>query len=106
MARLTDDVPVNQRVSIRLLGGFEVTVDGVAVPDAAWTRRQATTLVKVLALAPDRRLHREQVIDTLWPDSAVEEAAPRLHKVAHYARRVLGPEGIVLQRELVSLLPR
>ena len=52
-----------------------------------WTRRHAAALVKVLALAPGRRLHREQIIDLLWPDDTIDEAAPKLHKAAHFARR-------------------
>ena len=43
-----------------------------------WRRRQAAALVKLLALAPRRTLHREQVIDALWPEIPIEEAAPRL----------------------------
>ena len=35
-------------------------------------------------------MHRERVIDALWPDVDVDDAAPRLHKAAHYARRSLG----------------
>ena len=34
-------------VDIKLLGGFEVTVDGVRTPDDAWTRRHAAGLVLV-----------------------------------------------------------
>ncbi|NDL56184.1 AAA family ATPase [Phytoactinopolyspora sp. XMNu-373] len=43
----------------------------------------------------------------LWPDLAVAEAAPRLHKLAHYARRALGDdrEAVVLRGEMVVLLP-
>ena len=55
-----------------------------------WRRRQAASLVKLLALAPRRTLHREQVIDALWPDTAIDDAGPRLHKAAHFARRVAG----------------
>ena len=77
-------------VRITLLGGFEVAVAGTPVPAAQWRRRHAAALVKILALVPGRRLHREQLIDTLWPELTVEEAAPRLHKAAHYARRALG----------------
>ena len=32
------------------------------------------------------------MIEALWPGSAVDAAAPRLHKAAHYARRALGGE--------------
>jgi len=91
---------------IQLLGGFEVVVDGAPVPADRWSRRQVATFVKLLALAPGRRLHREQVIDSLWPGVTVREAGPRLHKVAHYARRALDDDGAVLLRnDLVALLP-
>ena len=39
-------------VHVRLLGRFEVTVDGAMVPAARWTRKHAASLVKVLAIAP------------------------------------------------------
>jgi DNA-binding SARP family transcriptional activator/tetratricopeptide (TPR) repeat protein len=92
-------------VEISLLGRFEVARDGHPVPDSAWTRRQAAALIKILALAPRRQLHREQVMDTLWPDVPVDEAGPRLHKAAHFARRVLGPDSIVLRSASVLLCP-
>jgi len=93
-------------MQIRLLGGFSVVVDGRPVPPADWRRRQAAALVKLLALAPRRVLHREQVIDALWPDLCVEEAAPRLYKAAYYARRVLRhPGALVLSDETVALFP-
>jgi hypothetical protein len=51
-------------------------------------------------------LHREQVIDALWPHLYVGEAAPRLHKAAHYARRGLRqPRALVLSGETVALCP-
>ena len=93
-------------VRITLLGGFEVAVAGTPVPSAQWRRRHAAALVKILALVPGRRLHREQLIDTLWPELTVEEAAPRLHKAAHYARRAMGhPDSVVLAGEMVALWP-
>ncbi|GAA4699389.1 transcriptional activator [Phytohabitans rumicis] len=82
-----------------------MALDGRPVPDAAWTRRQAAALIKILALAPRRQLHREQVIDALWPDVHVDDAGPRLHKAAHFARRVLGPDSVVLRSSSVLLCP-
>src|SRR3954454_4939799 len=93
-------------IQITLLGRFEVRVGGNPVAQAHWTRRQAAALVKLLALAPGHRMHREPLIDLLWPDDTVEEAAPKLHKAAHFARRALGvPAAIVLRGEQVALLP-
>jgi len=79
-------------VHIRLLGGFDVTVDDRSITTQSWRRRSAANLVKLLALQPERRLRREQVIDALWPDLMLDEAAPRLHKAAHYARTAVGRE--------------
>lgn len=94
------------RVEIELLGGFAVRIDGHAVPAGDWRRRDVAALVKRLALAPGRTLHREQVVDALWPDVGLETAVPRLHKAAHYARRVLGdPGAVVLSGSTVALFP-
>ncbi|HLN78760.1 MAG TPA: alpha/beta fold hydrolase [Nocardioidaceae bacterium] len=93
-------------VAINLLGPFRVLVDDREVPADAWTRRDAASLVKLLALRRDRRLHREQVMDLLWPDLGVSEAAPRLHKAAHFGRKALGrSDAVVLHGEMVSLFP-
>lgn len=93
-------------IAIDLLGGFEVTVDGRPIDAAAWGRRHAAGIVKVLALAPGRRLHREQVLDALWPDDTLAEATPKLHKAAHYARRALGvPNAVVARGEQLALCP-
>lgn len=93
-------------VEIRLLGGFEVVVDGVPVSEEGWRRRHGAGLVKLLAINPRRTAHREQVMDALWPDLGPGEAAPRLHKAGHFARKALGrAEGIVVQGETISLFP-
>ena len=93
-------------IDITTLGGFAVTIDNAMVDPAHWRRRHAAALVKILALEPRRTLHRERVIDMLWPDLTIEDAAPRLHKAAHYARRALGGPGtIVLAAESVTLFP-
>jgi DNA-binding SARP family transcriptional activator/tetratricopeptide (TPR) repeat protein len=93
-------------VHIALLGRFEVTVDAVPIVASSWTRRHAAALVKVLAMAAGRRLHREQVIDLLWPDDAIEQAIPKLHKAAHFARRALDvSNAVVLRGDNVMLCP-
>jgi DNA-binding SARP family transcriptional activator len=62
--------------------------------------------VKILALAAGHRLHREQVMDMLWPDELPEVAAPKLHKAAHFARRATGRDDtIVLRSDVVHLFP-
>jgi hypothetical protein len=63
---------------IELLGRFGVRLDGRDVAAAAWVRRSSSSLVTLLALVPGRCLHREQVLDALWPDLRPEEARAAL----------------------------
>jgi DNA-binding SARP family transcriptional activator len=84
-------------VDVRLLDGFSVRLDGVPVDGAAWHRRKSAELVQLLALTPGARLHRERVVDALWPDLPMEQALPRLHKAAHFARKALSPASGVLE---------
>ena len=90
-------------VSVSLLGGFGAEVDGVAVPLKAWRLKKARELVKLLALAPGHRLHREQAMDVLWRDLAPAAAANNLHQAVHVARRTLDAETIELRDEVLSL---
>jgi DNA-binding SARP family transcriptional activator/pimeloyl-ACP methyl ester carboxylesterase len=93
-------------VSVRLLGEFAVRVDGRAVSTDAFARRGAARLVQLLALAPARRRHREQVIDALWPEAEPRLAANQLHKAAHYARRAIGvADAVTLRDDIVALFP-
>jgi DNA-binding SARP family transcriptional activator/pimeloyl-ACP methyl ester carboxylesterase len=98
----TDRAAVDQ---INVLGSFSVVLDGRGVDPSHWRRRSAASLVKALALAPDRRLHREQVIEMLWPEVALPDAAPRLHKAVHFARRALGADALDWMGETLSLFP-
>jgi predicted ATPase len=90
-------------VTIRLLGGFDARVDGEEVPESAWRLKKGRELVKLLALAHGRRLHREQAMDVLWPDRGPNAAANNLNQAVHVARRALGPELIQVRDELISL---
>jgi DNA-binding SARP family transcriptional activator len=90
-------------VRISVLGGFDVWLDDGPVPDQAWRRNRARALVKLLALAPGRRLHREQVMDALWPSLDPEAAAGNLRKAIHFARGALGAEHVRVKGELIAL---
>ena len=87
-----------------LLGGFSAAVEGAPVPTTAWRLKKARELVKLLALAPGHRLHREQVMDVLWRDLAPAAAANNLHQAVYVARRALDPSAIVVREELLQLV--
>jgi DNA-binding SARP family transcriptional activator len=80
------------RLEISLLGRFGAKIDGVSINDNRWSRRSAKSLVKLLALNPHHTLHREQIIDLLWPEDSWETAVNNLNKAIHGARRALEPD--------------
>ncbi len=98
-------------LSIRLLGYFQVTVGRQVIPASAWRLRTSATLVKLLALAPGYQLHREQLMETLWPDAEPKAAARNLRYSLFAARKVMADAGAsssLLQRnrDFISLGPR
>jgi DNA-binding SARP family transcriptional activator len=93
-------------VRIELLGRFDVVVDGSVTGAGTLGRRQASGLLKLLALTPGRAMHRERLLDLLWPDDDIDEALPKLHKAAHFARRACDHvDAVVFRGDLVQLFP-
>jgi predicted ATPase/DNA-binding SARP family transcriptional activator/DNA-binding CsgD family transcriptional regulator len=64
--------------------------------------RKAASLVKLLALAPWHHLHREQAMETLWPELGRVAASNNLRQALHSARRALEPDSLVGSRYLAS----
>jgi predicted ATPase/DNA-binding SARP family transcriptional activator len=93
---------VRRAVRIALLGGFTVSVDG-AVAQAPWRLRKAKTIVKLLALVPNHRIHRDVLIEQLWPEVDPAVGANNLHQALHAARRVVGTDNLLLRGEIVAL---
>lgn len=83
---------LDRRLHLGLLGGFRVErPQGVAMV-TNWHRNSAKTLLKLLAISSRHALHREQVMDILWPDSGFKSALNNLAKALHAARHTLEPD--------------
>lgn len=103
---LWSQLPVSQACAVKLLGDFAVEVDGYRIPRESWSHQRGADLVKLLALAPQHRLHREQLMEHLWPDLGPERSAANLRKAVHYARRGLGGKhAIGIQGDMLVLWP-
>ncbi|HWQ15617.1 MAG TPA: BTAD domain-containing putative transcriptional regulator, partial [Roseiflexaceae bacterium] len=96
---------------IELLGGFRIRIGDEVIAAEIWRRRKVRSLIKLLALAHGYRLHREQLMDLLWPDADPQAALNSLHQALYLARRILEPGGsargryLLLQHESVTLAP-
>jgi predicted ATPase/DNA-binding SARP family transcriptional activator/DNA-binding NarL/FixJ family response regulator len=98
-----------EAIRIRLLGGFEVTVGARTIEEGAWRLRKAANLLKLLALAAGNRLHREQVMYTLWPELGISAASNNLRQTVHTARRTfdlsMGSRYLASRDESLVLCP-
>jgi predicted ATPase/DNA-binding SARP family transcriptional activator/DNA-binding CsgD family transcriptional regulator len=83
-----------QTLRLWLLGGFRVSVGSRSIGEQEWHLRKAGSLLKLLALSPGHRLHREQAMELLWPDLHQEAALNNLHYALHVARRTLEPPAL------------
>ncbi len=105
---LDDDA---QGLRIWLLGGFRIAVGSRIIVEAEWRLRKVRSLIKVLALAPSYRLHREQVMELLWPEQAPQAVANSLHQTLYVVRRILATnpaqraQYLQLQDERLTLCP-
>ena len=68
-----------------------------------WRLRKAKTIVKLLALATGHRVHRDVLIEQLWPEADPAVGTNNFHQALHAARRVVGAENLVLHDEIVVL---
>ncbi|MGW4803286.1 ATP-binding protein [Kitasatospora sp. NPDC004272] len=75
-----------------LFEGFRAERDAGPPLAERWPRPGARALVKLLAVTPGHRLHREQAMETCWPDADPSAAAGSLRVALHAARHALEPE--------------
>ncbi|WP_344447552.1 AfsR/SARP family transcriptional regulator, partial [Kitasatospora nipponensis] len=103
-------MPARPLVEVRCLGGFRLTVGGVEV-DCSTTRPKALSLLKLLAVHSGTPVHREVLLQALWPDLPWESGIRNLQVTVSRLRLLLGPGvlsrsgasyGLALEGRLVS----
>jgi len=96
-----DDV-ADQEHTLRVstLGRFALTMAGEGIAIDRWARKQSITLLKFLVTQAGRPVHRERILDCLWPTTDTPRGWDRLKVTISYLRqqlRALGLEDDVLQ---------
>jgi DNA-binding SARP family transcriptional activator len=77
------------RLVIRCFGPFEVLQNGHKIPPEAFRRRRALELLKILILQRGVPVHRDQLVEQLWPGAAAGSGANRLHGVVSALRSTI-----------------
>lgn len=87
-------VPQHRTLQIFTLGGFGVVMAGRSIDIGKWKRKKAVTLLKYLITQLDRPVHRERLLDCLWPDVDASRGWGRLKVTMYYLRRELRGNGM------------
>src|SRR5437868_13607260 len=77
---------------IQLLGRFELWRQGVPVPAAEWRGQKTRDLLKILLLADQHFVAKDQLVEWLWPGLEPGAAEANLRSAVSDLRRVLEPE--------------
>lgn len=93
-AAVDDHLGLVPPLELRCLGPFTVLRGGQPVSADAFTRSKALLLLKLLALKEGSPVHRDVLIERLWPDVPPHLGANRLHGVVHDLRAVLEPRRV------------
>lgn len=86
--------PQRHTLQVFTLGGFGMVVAGCSVDIGKWKRKQAVTLLKYLIGQLDRPVHRERLLDCLWPEVEQSRGWGRLKVTMYYLRRELRANGL------------
>ncbi|MCX4588135.1 BTAD domain-containing putative transcriptional regulator [Streptomyces sp. NBC_01481] len=81
----------NSRVAIRCFGGFRMTV-GDLVVDWTRVRPRARAAMRLLTMRAGRPVHREALIEALWPAAPPKSATANLQVAVSSLRSVLEPD--------------
>jgi len=87
-------IPQRGLLQIFTMGKFGLVANGRGIVVDKWKRRQAVTLLKILVTHLDRPVHRERILDCLWPDVDEERGWGRLKVTMYYLRTQLRASGV------------
>lgn len=88
---ICEQQPAIAPLTIRCFGHFEVSIGEHKLGPSSFPRRDALTLLKMLVLRAGKQLHRDRLIDWLWPGASERSGLNRLHGVVHALRGVIEP---------------
>lgn len=97
------DQRVGAAVRVNLLGGFTLTgANGIAIVPI---RRRLRSLIALLALAPPSGWPRDHLTDMLWDRRDTGHSQASLRQALSEARRVLGADAVISDRDMARLDP-
>lgn len=88
-------------VQIRMLGGFELSVDGSSISDSVGRTHQLWNLLEYLIVNRGKTVSQEELIEVLWPDEESDNPANALKNLIYRVRTAFASAGIPRARDLI-----
>ncbi len=77
---------------VQTLGGFRVWCNGAEIPTTAWGREKAIHLFQFFITMRRQFVHKEQIIDRLWPEIDLEKGDRDFKVALNAINKALEPE--------------
>jgi two-component SAPR family response regulator len=92
LAKMPNAISANVALHVQTLGGFRVWHQGAEVPTTAWGREKAIHLFQFFITMRRQYVHKEQIMDRLWPDLDIEKGDRDFKVALNSINRALEPE--------------
>lgn len=86
-------------IRIRVLGGFQIEIDGQPLIFAAKAPRKVLALLKAMICLGRREVRDHQLIDALWTEDEADGARAAFNVTLHRLRRLLGDADAIIVHE-------
>lgn len=97
--------PTNALLQVRTLGPLQVFFQDRPIFESDWRNPKAKKLFFFLLTRRQKKVHRDIILETFWPDMAPQAAANNFSTCLYDLRQVFGPELIVYRHKLCWLEP-
>lgn len=84
----------SEQIRIYTLGRFHIVIGDHGIAFNEWERKQSLTLFRLLVANRGHLMHREQLIDVLWPDGDDRQVRERLKVTIYSLRQQLARAGL------------
>lgn len=88
----------NTALQVKALGGFRVWRKGEEIPENSWGREKAIHLFQFLITIRKRHMHKEQIIDQLWPELSLDHGNRDFKVALNSILKTIEPERAARQK--------
>ncbi|TGK13992.1 transcriptional regulator [Leptospira fletcheri] len=108
-----DKVPTRKKESnsqilkIKAMGPLELELDGKKIPPSEYSsKKKLLKLIKLLVVRYGKGIHKEELLENLWPGMSEKNALNSLHALLFRLRKILGnPEALVFAEDRLYFHP-